>query len=75
MINQAYTSVTKEYHASGGILIIESIFSGDRPKADVIREIIVSLACFGDKNPLQPTHRNTAHCGSQSKEAENWEPT
>lgn len=60
---------TKEYPASGGILIIENITKGNRKKADIIREIIEHMACPLDKGLVQSAYRNTTDYGSQEKEA------
>lgn len=69
MTDQTGVISTKEYPASGGMLIIENIAVSNRKKTDIIREIIEHMACPTDKD-LVPACRNTADCSSQEKEAE-----
>ena len=57
MTGQTCVTSTKEYPASGGMLIIENIAEGNRKKADIIREMV------------QSAYENTAGCGSQEKAA------
>lgn len=44
MAGQTRAAFTKEYTENTGVLIIENIF-GDKPKIDVIKELIGSEAC------------------------------
>jgi hypothetical protein len=69
MTDQTCVINTKEYPASGGVLIIENIAEGTRKKTDIIRGIIEHMACSLDKGLVQSACRNTADCGSQKKEA------
>jgi len=70
MTDQTCVISTKEYPASGGMLIIENIAKGNQKKTDVIRGIIEHMACSTDTGLVQSVYRNTADCGSQEKEAE-----
>lgn len=56
---------TKKYATKGGVLIIDSVFSKDRSRADVIREILETSTCLVAQSP----YRSTVDCGSPSKEA------
>lgn len=69
MTDQTCVISTKEYLASGGMLIIENIAKGNTKKADIIRGIVEHMACSIDKGLVQSACRNMADCGSQEKEA------